>query len=59
MGGAGAFAKKLVNELLDPAADLVADWPDDVDSLAGRVIECPIFVALTLGSRGRRRRNPW
>ena len=35
------------NELLDPAADLVADWPDDVDSLADRVIEGPVFVALT------------
>jgi hypothetical protein len=58
MGGAGALAKKLVNELLDPAADLVADGPDDVDSLTGRVIEVQSASAY-LGSRRTRRRNPW
>jgi hypothetical protein len=27
-------------------ADLVADGPDDVDALAGRVVQGPVFVAL-------------
>jgi hypothetical protein len=47
----GRLAKELLNKLLHAAADLVADWPDDVDSLAARVVESPIFVALTRVAR--------
>ena len=50
---AHALTNELLNELLHPAANLVADRPDNVYALTGRVIESPVFVALAGVVRAR------
>src|SRR6188472_1251818 len=38
-------SKQLLDQLLDPLADLVTDGPDDIDALTGRIVERPVLVA--------------
>src|SRR5215211_7066958 len=44
--GLGAGRDKLAQELLDTGVDVVADPADDLDRLAGRVLELPVLIAL-------------
>src|SRR4029453_17461027 len=40
------FGDEFSEELLNPAVDLVADAADDLDGLAGGVLELPVLIAL-------------
>src|SRR5918995_6518841 len=42
----GAGWHQLAQELLDAGVDVVADAPDHLDRLAGRVLEFPVLIAL-------------
>jgi hypothetical protein len=41
----GDLSKQLLDQLLDPPADLVTDGLDDIYALTGRVVERPVLVA--------------
>ena len=56
--GDGHRLAELEDQLLDAAADLVADPAHDVDRLAGRVGRGPSPRSACRGSTGRRRRSP-
>src|SRR4029453_9181024 len=42
----GAGGDQRAKELLDAGVDVVADAADDLDRLAGRVLELPVLIAL-------------